>query len=331
MVIGHKHRLWEVFITVSASGPEYSSVFENAGRHFRPRMAADLMYTTSDSDHWYNVFTKPEIDKKRLGEKHIRLVNPSVAELLESFSIAETWLSQFSSHSDWDGGGLHFNFAGHGCEGFGEIVLTDGTFAPSEFMDHCCSISRSVSSPGRLRISAVLDSCHSGEWVTQILARAFNEELELIVPFNLFASCMPDEYCYEDSSLGHGLFTYCLSIKPTVLGSFAANAVQPDNTDGPSLSIAQGEKGCSLLSGGAQNPMTYWNGAGLIEVSGIDVDFRVDEDFTESDLKEEIVKVRELIAVEMSSLNPSLRIGKIKSDKEMRDSVRATLAELKRQ
>ncbi len=79
MVIGYKHRLWEVFISVSASGPEYSEVFEQQGRHMRPRMTADLRYTTSDVDYLFTYFTKPELDRKCKDDLHLRLVNPTRA------------------------------------------------------------------------------------------------------------------------------------------------------------------------------------------------------------------------------------------------------------
>ena len=192
----------------------------------RPRMAADLRYTTSDVDYLFTYFTKPELDRKRKDDLHLRLVNPTRNELYESIDSARKWLGQFRGHPDWDGGAIHFNFAGHGCEDLGSIVLKDGLFSPTEFIDSCCEIASEVSAPGRLRISVVLDSCHSGFWPIEILDRSFNSDTALIVPFNLFASCMPDEYSLEDSSLGHGLFTYCLSTKSTVLGSFAATGVQ---------------------------------------------------------------------------------------------------------
>ncbi len=77
---------------------------------------------------------------------------------------------------------------------------------------------------------------------------------------------MEDEESWEDSSLGHGIFTYCFSVRSDVPFSLAAEAIQPDNTYGPSISIAGGELGCSLLTVGAQNPVLYWNGCGEIEI-----------------------------------------------------------------
>lgn len=323
MVVGHKHRLWEVFISVSASGPEHSSTLNLGGPRVRPRMAADLRYTTSDVDFLYEHFTSPEADRPRKEDMHLRLVNPALQEVEAAFERAEKWLSQFKDDPDWDGGGIHFNFAGHGREGDGAILLADGLFLPGDFIDRCCSIAEAVSSPGRLRISAVLDSCHSGYWVAKILDSAFNRHNELIVPFNIFASCMHDEYAYEDSSLAHGLFTYCFSTTATASGSFAATGIQPDNTFGPTLSIAAGERGCSIVSGGAQNPVAYWNGAGMLEVAQRTVEL---ENESRNAFKEEImlsnlIRLRDRIREQLEEIQ-SLKLGTSSTDEEMKTSIR---------
>lgn len=83
---------------------------------------------------------------------------------------------------------------------------------------------------------------------------------------------MEDEYADEDSGLGHGLFTYCFSVREPGPGSLSAVAIQPDNTFGPSLAIAGNYLGCSLLSAGSQNPVFYWNGSPVIEVSNQVID-----------------------------------------------------------
>jgi hypothetical protein len=72
---------------------------------------------------------------------------------------------------------------------------------------------------------------------------------------------MPDEEAYEDSGLGHGIFSYCWSVREPPsgppFGAIAAEAIQPDNTRGPSLAIARGPLGCSLLTSGQQNPLVF--------------------------------------------------------------------------
>ncbi len=267
MAIGFKHRQWEVFVSVSASGPEFSKFFERSGHTVRTRMAADLDYTTADVDYFYEHFTEPEPDRPRREEKHIRLVNPSRDEVLGGLSAALEWLGTFRTDPQWDGGGLHFNYAGHGAGPDGALVLHDETLSVDDFLAHLDPLAVEVSPPGQLQLSAVLDSCHSGRWITGILDSCFHERSQHFVPFNLFAACMHDEFALEDSSLGHGLFTYCFSVRPDTMGSYGAQAVLPDNGFGPSLSIAAGGLGCSLLSAGAQNPLAYWNGAGHLEVA----------------------------------------------------------------
>jgi hypothetical protein len=45
-----KRSKWQAFLTVSASGPEFSPLLEEMGHLRRTRMAADLRYTTADVD-----------------------------------------------------------------------------------------------------------------------------------------------------------------------------------------------------------------------------------------------------------------------------------------
>jgi hypothetical protein len=72
----YKHRRWEAFISVSSSGPEFSTFFEKRGRLARCRMAADLKYTTADADFLYDHFFVSEDGRSRTGDLHLRLVNP---------------------------------------------------------------------------------------------------------------------------------------------------------------------------------------------------------------------------------------------------------------
>ena len=255
------------YLLVSASGPEFSSVLEEGGTFLRPRMAADLKYTTADVDFLESHFAKIDDDSSEF-EFHQRLINPTCAEFFSALENIKVWLTKFKDDLEWDGGGFQLCFAGHGCEGSGDLVLEDGEVSPTVFLESLVNISRQVSSPGSLRISLVLDSCHSGAFATEVLERSLNEHDLLLVPYHIFASCMDDESAWEESTLGHGIFTYCFSVRPPSIGSLSAEAIQPNNDFGPSLAIASGEMGCSLLTGGAQNPIAYWNGAGHIEVCG---------------------------------------------------------------
>lgn len=322
-----KHRRWEAFISVSASGPESSIKFETAGRFLRTRMAADLRYTTADVNFLYSHFREPESDRPRNDDLHIRLVNPSKAEVLAAIEQAGKWLLTHRDNADWDGGGLHFNYAGHGKENYGSLVLNTDIFHVDEFLESICSVATRMSSPQRLRISVVLDSCHSGAWVTRLLERCFNDKSDLIVPFNLFASCMHDEYAFEDSSIGHGLFTYCLSVQTVAPGSFGARAILPDNTFGPALAIAVGERGCSFLSAGAQNPVSYWNGAGFLEVSqsGFSVFADNGKTLTDNQMRGQLVLIRNKTRSLMRAARPDIFIETDISDEEMRLSIQNTL------
>jgi hypothetical protein len=197
----------------------------------------------------------------------------------------------------------------------------------NEFIESVCTVASRVSSPGRLRISAVLDSCHSGAWVTRLLHECFHGQVDLLVPFNLFASCMHDEFASEDSSLGHGIFTYCLSVQPSALGSYGAIGVLPDNSRGPSLALAVGERGCSFLTAGSQNPVAYWNGAGRLEVSqsGFSIVLEDDQVLTEDQMIEQLLRKREQVRSVMQAARPDLRVQTGMSDDEMRHSIKQTL------
>lgn len=56
MPIGYKSRKWQAVLTVSSSGPEFSPVLDHGGRFLKPRMAADLSYTTADVDFLESYF-----------------------------------------------------------------------------------------------------------------------------------------------------------------------------------------------------------------------------------------------------------------------------------
>lgn len=265
MSIGFKRRKWMAYLAVSASGPEFSPIFEQGGRFFRPRMAADLRYTTADVDFIESHFSAPHYDSG-MEEYHQRLRNPTYKDFDQAFKNVRAWLEKHSNHPDWDGGGFQLCFAGHGRQEDGALVLADSVITPGGFMEKLMNIARNISMPGRLRVSAVLDSCHSGAFVTELLYGCLTKYNKLLVPFHVYASCMEDEFAWEESSLGHGLFTYCFSVREPSPSSIAAEAIQPDNSFGPSLAVAGGELGCSILTAGKQNPVIYWNGTGHLEV-----------------------------------------------------------------
>lgn len=312
---------------VSASGPEFSPIFEQAGYYSRTRMAADLRYTTADIDFLEPYFKEPHYDS---GDEEFnqRLVNPTRSEFFFALQRIGAWLEGFRDHPDWDGGGILLCFAGHGREGDGAFVLSDGIVTPDDLIEVLTWIAGRVSPPGRLRLSGAFDSCHSGAFLTTLLDAALDKHRDLLVPFHLDAACMEDEYADEDSGLGHGLFTYCLSVRPPTLGSLSAVAIQPDNTFGPSLAIIGSVLGCSLLSAGSQNPVSYWNGTPVIEVCSQVVELFDDNRETYIGLSEmrtrlkaerdRIVQIIKAIPQSRISMGPS-------TDDEMRRSIRETV------
>lgn len=313
-------------MSVSASGPEFSPTLEQEGRLSRPRMAADLRYTTADVNFLESHFKAPNYDSG-LEETHHRLRNSTCEQFFKALDDVGSWLSNFRSNLNWDGGGFMINYAGHGRNGDGALVLEDGVVTAGDLIDSLTDIAREVSPPGRLRISAVLDSCHSGAFATELMDSCFREYDDLLVPWMVFASCMDDEVAWEESGLGHGMFTYCFSVREHSIGSFAAQAVQPDNTFGPSLAIARGELGCSLLTAGAQNPVVYYNGTGLLEVCGQSVDlFEGDEYIGLWATRERLRQERNKVAAIIKPARPDLSINGIYADEEEeRATVRETI------
>lgn len=327
MVVGYKHRLWQAFLSISASGPEFSPLLEEDGRVFRPRMAADLRYTTSDVDYLEKALRRHDSDRPVREELHRRLKNPRQQEVLSEIEAVGSWLSPFNADPDWDGGAIQLCFAGHGREPDGALVLADGVLTPEAFVNQLEEIARKSARPGRLRVSVILDSCHSGAFMATVLDLCFNSCHDFLVPFDMFASCMHDEFAWEESGLGHGLFTYCISVRADEMSSIAALAVQPDNSLGPSLAIAGGEFGCTLLTAGAQNPLSYWNGAGQIEIGGSSVDLSgISGRFpTADEIKEHLRIVRDDLRRKMQVLPGKMFIKTGVSDEELRRSIQGVV------
>jgi hypothetical protein len=320
-----KRSKWLAFLTVSASGPEFSPLLEEMGHLRRTRMAADLRYTTADVDFLESNFKEPNYDS---GEKeaHDRLRNPTRDQFFKSLRDVGPWLGGFRGEPVWDGGGFMLCFAGHGREGDGALVLEDGVVTPSALLDALAEIASEVSAPGRLGVSVALDSCHSAAFTTELLDSCFREHSDLLVPWMLFASCMEDEFALEESSLGHGMFTYVFSVQPSSPLSFGAKAIQPDNTFGPSLAIAGGELGCSHLTYGAQNPVTYWNAGVYLEICGRWVDIFDDGDYVGlEEMRTRLKHHRDEVAEAIRRARPDVHFRGLPTDAENRASIRETI------
>ncbi|MEX0586162.1 MAG: caspase family protein, partial [Pirellulales bacterium] len=192
-----KHRKWQTFLTVSASGPEFSDLLDARRITVRPRAAADLRFTTADVDYLENHFQEKGYDSG-LKESHVRHRNPSIDKVHSALEAHGTWLSQFNRDAEWDGGSFQLCYAGHGREGDGALVLQDGTLTACDLVRRLREIAERVSAPRALRVSVILDSCHSGAFAIEVLDHCFRSGC--LVPWMVFASCMHDEVAWEETS-----------------------------------------------------------------------------------------------------------------------------------
>src|SRR5207249_7249653 len=144
-----------------------------------------------------------------------RLVQPTRATVLAEIRDTGVWLRTFTARPDWDGGDITFTFAGHGRDTDGGLVLQDGILTPAQFIEAVVDVAERLraNAPNRLRVSFMLDSCYAAAFLTDFLGDAISRHESRLFPYYLGASCMADEVAWEDSTLGHGIFTYCWSVR----------------------------------------------------------------------------------------------------------------------
>ena len=127
------------------------------------------------------------------------------SELLRQFAGVETSLPSM----------FLFYFAGHGCTtSLGTYLVTvDGEpFNEGLELDTLARVLENLSTKGITSI-VILDCCHSGMAAPWSGARSMKyREIETSIPAVgksriVMGACRPDEYAYEDSSSGNGLFT----------------------------------------------------------------------------------------------------------------------------
>jgi Caspase domain len=324
---GYMKRAWQAIISVSASGPEYSSNLEEGGYTLRPRMAADLRYTTADVEFFASFWREPHYDAgdEEFHLPHLR--NPSRSAVVGAFLQAGEWLGSRASRPDWDGGHMAFNFAGHGREGDGALAVDDGYITPEDVYRFFVETAERWSSNRRLRLVVVLDSCHSGAFLRALLELVLAERRLRIEYFG--AACMPDEMAWEESGLGHGIFTYSWSVRPAPdqppFGGLTAVGIQADNSFGPSLDIARGPFGCSLLTYGRQNPIFVQDEA--LTVCGIEIPIYQDrsDDLprASAEVWSEAFEVRDRFRASLAAFHPNIEVTKYTlSDAEIREYIR---------
>ena len=252
-----KMRNYRAYLSISASGPllnvDSSEILNATLTDMRPRALAELAYTTADVDFLEGNWTSENYDTAP-NELHRRLTNPKLEEFRREMGTIQNWFSNFYDHDDWDGGCLTFTYAGHGRESDGALVLEDGDITWACFLNELLTLVPE-NNEHRLRVIILLDSCYSGSFLTELQHTMRDEYSEQFFPYYSAAACLHDEVAREFRSLGHGLFTYCFSVNGLTPESLVAEAIQPDNTFGPSLSLVKGPYGCSFLTQATQNPI----------------------------------------------------------------------------
>ena len=240
------------YMTVAASGPLYPLIAESARTGRRGRAYADLEYTTADAHHLAEEWANQTPFLGGSQPVHHFLNDPTIDEFLDGLVNTLDSLETRAGATDWSQLAITLSFCGHGRPEGGALELKDGILSPNDLVHHLESLARSRATHG-LRLGLLLDSCFSGEFLIQTLDAMTQQDI--LLPYYSFASAMPDEEAFEDPELGHGLGTYCFSVKRSdpFHQDFLATAVQPDNSYGPSLAIADRFLGTTLLSFGQQN------------------------------------------------------------------------------
>ena len=323
-----KIRLHQAYVSISASGPLFDPKFEERGYLMRPRMAADLKYTTADVDFLETYWKEPAPDSGK-EEEFFRLRNPTIREVRSAFASAQEWLSSCKAKSSgWDGGAINVTYAGHGQNGDGALVLKDGVFGADDLVEVLNTTALAVSNPHTLRVSMLLDSCYSGALLTRLLRRVLSDEEVHLYVRDAMAASMPDEIAWEESTLAHGLFTYSFSVREQSLMALAASAVQPNNTRGPAVSILKGAYGCSLLSAGEQNALDY-AGTAHITVCGVDVPLLDANDMARvvPDVEADLRKERDRFKAGMQFVSRRFKMDGQRTDSEVRGDIEKTLAD----
>lgn len=255
-------RRWQAFVNVSASGLRSDYPVRNDLPHpvdTYPKAMAQLRHTTADVDYLSRWWRDETFYPPLLGETATERRDANYSELVEAFGKARDWLAQMARENpDFDGGGLVFSFSGHGRHGDGTLHLRDSTFfSADDFLAEVSAAHQATGSDCPTRIVLLLDSCYSGAFLVRVLYRVANEpELGLDLEY-ILASCHPDEVSWESAAVGHGLSTFCFSLRTASIGSDIATAgLSGIKTWSPFT----GPEGCSVATAAAQNPIVYSRG-----------------------------------------------------------------------
>lgn len=221
----------------------------------RSRDGADLRFTTADGDFIYEHLKEPNHDTGD-NEHHIRLVNPSGRELRDAISSAGEFLSQFVSADDWTGGQMFFGYAGHGESGSGAWVLRDSSFDATQLAD---AVAAAVAeNRRRCRVDMFLDSCFSGAFVADFLARSWSSLDDRLFPCDIFAASLHDELAWELDDHGHGAHT--LAFKAMFLPKIMKPSLPRHGLPFPQPVDELRNGGVSWITEDEQHAIEYTNG-----------------------------------------------------------------------
>ena len=169
-------------VAIASPGPDEPEQRETRFGRIRSRSGARLEHTVRDAESVYALFRESEPDLP--DELHRLLIDPTVRDVERALRDVSSTGSNI---------GLDLFFAGHGEEETDNLVLKDGTLSPTRLLElH----------GGQGSIGVWLDSCYSGAFLLRLAIEGWPWLVDG------FASCLPDEVCFEMDTLGHGVFTY---------------------------------------------------------------------------------------------------------------------------
>ncbi len=256
-------RRYMSFLNVSAAGP--GGLPKDVQLDFYPKAMAQLENTHADALYYSQFWQEPGGWPGAVRFKNQDLVGAQFADVERGFLESGRWFQAMAMEEPlgpFDGGGIHFIFSGHGRED-GTLVLENETsFSPKDLIDLALEARGSAGCDEQTKLVVYLDSCHSGAFILELVERVELDYGTSLGVFQALASCLPDELSYEIPALGHGLATYCHSLRTQHLFDLMALG---GRFSIPTWAVLRGAGGCSLATMGKQNPFVIdrWHGVSV--------------------------------------------------------------------